>query len=195
MQILWCQHSVCTPLNVLGATACLFLTVRGESPTPLPLSSLSLAWSSSSLLLAMLCYPIRSTAPTQLARDWLAGLWCCCLSLRSSLDCSDRFFNESRTAVVLQHLWLSIWHFLVLHFTKRSHIFSFSESIDRSHCSCLIGISQHISLAFCHPFIHDPSCLICPSFVFQTFFRPHFPKKGGNSEHCVAKRWVHLIRV
>lgn len=92
-------------------------------PDCLLVSSLSLAWSPSSLLLPMPHQPISSAAPTERVRDWLAGLWCCCLSLRSSLDCSDRFFNENRAAVVLQHVWLSIWQFLLLHFTQRCDLF------------------------------------------------------------------------
>lgn len=143
------------------------------------------------------CCVSQSDPPLPLSVHVIGWLACDAAAslLRSSLDCSDRFFNENRTAVVLQHVWLSIWHFLILYFTQRSCIFSLSESIDQSHCSCFTGISQHISLAFSHPFIHDPSRLISPSFVFPTFFWSHFPKKGGNTEHCVAQRWVHLIRV
>lgn len=58
--------------------------------------------------LPMQHHPIRSTALLYSIRDWPALPWCCWLRLRSSLDCSDSFFNGNRSAVVLQHVWLFI---------------------------------------------------------------------------------------
>ncbi len=176
MQIYWSQQSVYTPLNVLGVTACLFLTVRNDSPTPPLFYPLWLAWSPPSRLLPLLHWPTTSTAHVKSVYDWLAGLWCCYLSFRSSLDCSDRFFNENWAAVVLQHVWLSSGNSLY-YILQNIVIFSLSESIHRTYCSSFTVISQHINWAFYHHFIHDPSRLICSSLIFPVISRPHITKK------------------
>lgn len=171
------------PLNVLGLTPCLFLTVRMDSPSLLHV--LHSHWLIRLLLFLPLRHrPIRGTTLRQSFQDWPAVPWCCWLCLRSSLDCSDSFFNGNRSAVFLQHVWLSISQFCI-QFCFSTMLWSFVLSLNPVSWFVTV-INPHHGIS---PLFYSWSLAFNPSVS-------HFSiKKKGKSEPCVAWRWVHSISV